>query len=127
MISHVLISAFLLKFSIGICAECFVRGVSLLRVERLVSTAVFGLWSRSIFIMLINHSALTLLEFSLIFSAYVTREGENEPVTLELSDNGRGADLIAEDGIYSAYFTDYEDVTGRYKLECTVGTENIQI
>ena len=48
------------------------------------------------------------------------REGQDEPVSLKLSDNGRGADLIAEDGIYSAYFTDYNDVTGRYTLECQV-------
>ena len=67
-----------------------------------------------------------ILSLLLFLSAYVTRQGEENSVSVKLSDNGRGADLIAEDGIYSAYFTDYEDVTGRYKLECTVGTENKQ-
>ena len=57
----------------------------------------------------------------LIFSrASITREGENEPVQLKLSDDGRGADLTEEDGIYSAYFIDYTGVTGRYTLECEV-------
>jgi len=50
--------------------------------------------------------------------AFITREGENEPVQIKLSDNGRGADLTAEDGIYSAYFIDYSGVTGRYTLQC---------
>jgi len=50
--------------------------------------------------------------------AYVTYEEDSEPVALELSDNGRGADLIAEDGIYSAYFTKYNVETGRYTLGC---------
>ena len=54
------------------------------------------------------------------FRAYVTYEGDSEPVALELSDNGRGADLIAEDGIYSAYFTKYNVETGRYTLGCEV-------
>ena len=54
------------------------------------------------------------------FRAYVTYEEDSEPVALELSDNGRGADLIAEDGIYSAYFTKYNVETGRYTLECEV-------
>ena len=52
--------------------------------------------------------------------AYVTREGDDEPVEVKLSDNGRGADLTAEDGIYSAYFTSYDDKTGRYTLNCEV-------
>uniref|UniRef100_A0A6I8PBF7 Calcium-activated chloride channel regulator 1 n=1 Tax=Ornithorhynchus anatinus TaxID=9258 RepID=A0A6I8PBF7_ORNAN len=37
-------------------------------------------------------------------------------VTLELLDNGAGADVIANDGIYSRYFTAYKD-NGRHSLK----------
>lgn len=54
------------------------------------------------------------------FSALVTREGETDPLEIQLFDNGRGADLISEDGIYSTYFTNYDGVKGRYTLKCEV-------
>uniref|UniRef100_A0A8C9I5D6 Uncharacterized protein n=2 Tax=Piliocolobus tephrosceles TaxID=591936 RepID=A0A8C9I5D6_9PRIM len=49
----------------------------------------------------------------------VTAIIENEDghqVTLELWDNGAGADTIKNDGIYSRYFTDYHG-NGRYSLK----------
>nr|XP_012321957.1 epithelial chloride channel protein-like [Aotus nancymaae] len=49
----------------------------------------------------------------------VTAIIENEDgrqVTLELWDNGAGADTVKNDGIYSRYFTDY-DRNGRYSLK----------
>ena len=55
-----------------------------------------------------------------MFSAFITRQGDDHPIEVKLSDNGRGADLIAEDGIYSSYFTNYENVKGRYTLDCQV-------
>ncbi len=39
---------------------------------------------------------------------------------IQLLDNGKGADLIAEDGIYSRFFTKYGGITGRYTLKCKV-------
>ena len=45
------------------------------------------------------------------------------PIEVQLSDNGRGADLIAEDGIYSSYFTDYKNKKGRYTLDCQVNQQ----
>ncbi|XP_030062590.1 calcium-activated chloride channel regulator 1 [Microcaecilia unicolor] len=41
------------------------------------------------------------------------------PVTLELDDNGAGADIAKNDGIYSKYFTAYSG-NGRYNLKVRV-------
>uniref|UniRef100_A0A2I3REK3 Uncharacterized protein n=2 Tax=Pan troglodytes TaxID=9598 RepID=A0A2I3REK3_PANTR len=41
---------------------------------------------------------------------------EGHQVTLELWDNGAGADSVKNDGIYSRYFTDYHG-NGRYSLK----------
>ncbi|XP_008580566.1 PREDICTED: LOW QUALITY PROTEIN: epithelial chloride channel protein-like [Galeopterus variegatus] len=41
---------------------------------------------------------------------------EGHQVTLELWDNGAGADTVKNDGIYSRYFTDYHG-NGRYSLK----------
>ncbi|XP_017355353.1 calcium-activated chloride channel regulator 1-like [Cebus imitator] len=52
----------------------------------------------------------------------VTAIIENEDgrqVTLELWDNGAGADTVKNDGIYSRYFTDYR-INGRYSLKVHV-------
>ncbi|XP_054422812.1 calcium-activated chloride channel regulator 1-like [Pteronotus mesoamericanus] len=47
-------------------------------------------------------------------------EAENGPqVTLELWDNGAGADAVKNDGIYSRYFTEYHG-NGRYSLKVRV-------
>ncbi|KAM3915157.1 calcium-activated chloride channel regulator 1-like isoform 1-T2 [Leptodactylus fuscus] len=40
-------------------------------------------------------------------------------ITVELLDNGAGADIIMNDGIYSKYFTDYNQ-NGRYNLKVYV-------
>ncbi|XP_053549878.1 calcium-activated chloride channel regulator 1-like [Bombina bombina] len=46
------------------------------------------------------------------------------PVTKELLDNGAGADIIKNDGIYSRYFTEFKG-NGRYSLKVRVeGREN---
>ena len=37
-----------------------------------------------------------------------------------MSDNGAGSDLIANDGIYSKYFTRYDGFNGRYTFRCQV-------
>ncbi|XP_077978505.1 calcium-activated chloride channel regulator 4A-like [Glandiceps talaboti] len=39
--------------------------------------------------------------------AIIDRPGNNELTTLTLLDNGAGADIIKDDGIYSAYFLEY--------------------
>ena len=52
--------------------------------------------------------------------AYIEREGESAPIEIPLLDNGSGADNIADDGIYSRYFTKYNGVNGRYTLRCQV-------
>ena len=50
----------------------------------------------------------------------IAKEDSNEqPITLDLFDNGSGSDLVANDGIYSRYFTKY-DGNGRYSLKCQV-------
>ena len=51
----------------------------------------------------------------------IAREDSNEqpPITLDLFDNGSGSDLVANDGIYSRYFTKYNG-NGRYSLKCQV-------
>ncbi|XP_004639370.3 calcium-activated chloride channel regulator 1 [Octodon degus] len=42
--------------------------------------------------------------------------GDGNQVTLDLWDNGVGADTVKNDGIYSRYFTDYQG-NGRYSLK----------
>ncbi|XP_006898444.1 PREDICTED: calcium-activated chloride channel regulator 2-like [Elephantulus edwardii] len=57
-----------------------------------------------------------------ILNATVTATIEpetGEPVTLKLLDNGAGADVIKNDGIYSRYFFSFA-VTGRYNLKVHV-------
>ena len=50
----------------------------------------------------------------------IAREDSNQqPITLDLFDNGGGSDLVANDGIYSRYFTKYNG-NGRYSLKCQV-------
>ena len=54
------------------------------------------------------------------YRAYVERGDEPRPLTLDLLDNGSGADLIANDGIYSRYFIKYDGQDGDYTLRCQV-------
>lgn len=51
-------------------------------------------------------------------SAIIEPENGNQ-VTLELWDNGAGADTVKNDGIYTRYFTDYHG-NGRYSLKVHV-------
>lgn len=39
--------------------------------------------------------------------------------TLILSDDGRGADVVANDGVYSGYFTSFT-LEGRYNVKVTL-------
>ena len=57
---------------------------------------------------------------SYYYRAYVERGDEPRPLTLDLLDNGSGADLIANDGIYSRYFIKYDGQAGDYTLRCQV-------
>ena len=57
---------------------------------------------------------------TLHFRALIEREGQEEPVRLDLQDNGAAADQIFNDGIYSRYFTRYDGTDGRYTLRCQV-------
>ena len=41
---------------------------------------------------------------------------------MDLFDNGSGADLVANDGLYSRYFARYEYGDGRYLIKCQVSS-----
>ena len=59
------------------------------------------------------------------FRAYIDYENNGqEPLVLSLYDNGNGADLVANDGIYSKYFTQFKGGERRYSLNCRVSTKN---
>ncbi|XP_049627204.1 calcium-activated chloride channel regulator 4-like [Suncus etruscus] len=62
--------------------------------------------------------AEVLQGFTPILGAKVTAiiESESESTTLELLDNGAGADSNKDDGVYSRYFTNYK-LNGRYNLK----------
>ena len=48
----------------------------------------------------------------------IVNEGP-EPIVIPLYDTGSGADLVGNDGIYSKYFTQFNQ-KGRYSLKCRV-------
>ncbi|XP_077561001.1 calcium-activated chloride channel regulator 3A-1-like isoform X2 [Haemaphysalis longicornis] len=52
-------------------------------------------------------------------TATVIRPKKPDPVEVEIFDDGLGADVTANDGIYSAYFTQFEG-TGRYSVTARV-------
>ena len=55
------------------------------------------------------------------YRALIEREDENQPsIRLDLFDNGSGPDIVANDGIYTRYFTNYDGKNGRYSLKCQV-------
>eukprot|EP00094_Tigriopus_californicus_P008604 TCALIF_08293-PA protein Name:"Similar to Clca1 Calcium-activated chloride channel regulator 1 (Mus musculus)" AED:0.14 eAED:0.14 QI:2/0.76/0.62/0.96/0.92/0.92/27/0/1757 len=60
-----------------------------------------------------------------IIQAHVkaTLSYQDQTISVELFDNGQGADLIAYDGIYSRYMTQIS-VKGRYSLSCSAQGEN---
>ena len=58
------------------------------------------------------------------FRAYIDYENNGqEPLVLSLYDNGNGADLVANDGIYSKYFTQFNGGE-RYSLNCRVSSKS---
>ena len=70
--------------------------------------------------------------------AYITRpstNGETPALELELDDNGSGADVIKNDGIYSRYFTKYTGIvifialflSKKYFFECLILLISTQI
>ena len=57
--------------------------------------------------------------------ALIERDDGGEAIRIDLFDKGSGSDQIANDGIYSRYFTRYDGFDGRYTLRCQVkGDEN---
>ena len=57
----------------------------------------------------------------------IEREGAEQALEQDLYDNGVGPDLIANDGLYSRYFTQFDGRT-RYLLRCQVeGTEETDV
>ena len=50
----------------------------------------------------------------------IEREDQNEAIRIDLRDTGAGSDQIANDGIYSRYFSRYDGFGGRYTLRCQV-------
>lgn len=56
-------------------------------------------------------------------TAVVVPPTEDGPISFPLLDNGVGADILAGDGIYSGYFTQFS-ANGRYSLSATVSTSN---
>ena len=71
------------------------------------------------------------LESFYISRAIIEREDEPIPLTVTLKDEGYGADQIANDGIYSRYFTQlssHDNTTTRYTLRCqVVGDESTSV
>ncbi|RDD39812.1 Calcium-activated chloride channel regulator 2 [Trichoplax sp. H2] len=58
-------------------------------------------------------------------SGTVARPSTNVPSRINFRDDGAGADITKDDGIYSAYFTEYSN-NGRYSMLVTVtGTVNL--
>ena len=56
----------------------------------------------------------------LFYRALIEREDQAEPIRIDLRDKGAGSDQIANDGIYSRYFSRYDGFNGRYTLRCQV-------
>ena len=50
----------------------------------------------------------------------IEREDQDEAIRIDLRDKGAGSDQIANDGIYSRYFSRYDGFNGRYTLRCQV-------
>ena len=50
----------------------------------------------------------------------IEREDQAEAIRIDLRDKGAGSDQIANDGIYSRYFSRYDGFNGRYTLKCQV-------
>jgi calcium-activated chloride channel regulator 3/4 len=62
--------------------------------------------------------------------AYIERDGVSSPIEIELYDQGAAPDNIRDDGIYSRYFTSFQNSADevRYTLKCQVeGTDDSAI
>ena len=57
---------------------------------------------------------------NLFYRALIEREDQDEAIRIDLRDKGAGSDQIANDGIYSRYFSRYDGFDGRYTLRCQV-------
>ncbi|NXV81497.1 CLCA1 regulator, partial [Atlantisia rogersi] len=68
----------------------------------------------------VSQGVLSVLGATVI--ATIEKDGA-AAVTLELLDNGAGADIKKNDGVYSRYFTSFPG-TGRYSLKVTVHGKN---
>eukprot|EP00095_Tigriopus_kingsejongensis_P007258 maker-scaffold286_size222086-snap-gene-1.22 protein:Tk07258 transcript:maker-scaffold286_size222086-snap-gene-1.22-mRNA-1 annotation:"hypothetical protein DAPPUDRAFT_255495" len=54
-----------------------------------------------------------------LVEASVEKAGQSKAIVIDLLDNGRGADLVANDGLYSRYFARF-DGDDRYLIRCQV-------
>ena len=63
--------------------------------------------------------------------ALIQKDGVSKPIEISLKDSGSGADNVANDGLYSRYFTVFDTKTSantRYSLKCVVkGTPESKI
>jgi hypothetical protein len=55
-----------------------------------------------------------------LLRALIENENQEQALRLDLFDAGSGSDNVANDGIYSRYFTKYDGNNGRYTLRCQV-------
>ena len=53
--------------------------------------------------------------------ALIEKDGQTTAIVIDLLDNGKGADLVANDGLYSRYFAGFDN-KGRYilRLVCSI-------
>merc|ERR1711937_529910 len=59
--------------------------------------------------------------------ARIQKEGGSQPIEISLRDAGFGSDIVANDGLYSRYFTNFDTSTPnitRYTLDCYVKSTN---
>ena len=71
--------------------------------------------------MSIFHLHANLIHLKCYLSALIEKDDGDatNTIDLELFDNGSGSDFVANDGIYSRYFTKYTNKT-RYSVKCQI-------
>ena len=67
-----------------------------------------------------TNSVNSRVKLIIFYRAFIEREDQNEAIQIDLRDKGAGSDQIANDGIYSRYFSRYDGFNGRYTLRCQV-------